>query len=200
MEKIQELKDYSLGNFHTVIVTKDSLLSRLKENRDKHNAIYEAAVSGYWLEAQEVLVKKEVEFKEAKEKLDHNFKYQLNNIKTRVDKKDHENIGAFSLTLQYNNYWPLKYPENHLDDYERIINMLEMTIANKVELSMQDFDCYTRNNWSWKKDFVASNIGYVGKYTTSVPMGIGRLTLSGCAINITGSYLDTFASGCKSSF
>ncbi len=159
-----EKTDFSLGNFETVVVTKTDLLNKLEQNRDKHNALYDAAVSGYWLEAQKVVDKRKTEFAEAIVKVENKFKYELAEVQAGVTAKDTSKRTTFGLYLEYQNAWPLKYPVSHLEDYQRIIDMLKFSVADKIELSMTDFDCYVRNNWSWKKEFVASNFNYVSGY------------------------------------
>ncbi len=155
-----EVKDYSLGNFDVVVVKKDELLAKLRQNRDIHNAIYAAAVSGYWLEADKILQAKKVEFEKAVDKLNVKFTEQFSYVQQVIYDKDEKAKPDFSLSLSYNNYWPLKFPSNHLDEYQRIIDMLKFSVADKIELSLTDFDCYVRNNWAWKKDFVATNFAY----------------------------------------
>lgn len=54
----------------------------------------------------------------------------------------------------------LPVPENHTEDYDRIISFLEHDIRDEVELSARDFDQYIRDNWSWKGEFVATTAMY----------------------------------------
>lgn len=54
----------------------------------------------------------------------------------------------------------LPEPEDHTDDYNRIITMLEWTVFDTVELPMREFDMYVRDNWNWKGEFIATSQMY----------------------------------------
>lgn len=54
----------------------------------------------------------------------------------------------------------LPRPEDHTDDYDRALANLDWTIFDTVELSAQEFDCYVRDNWRWKREFVATTAMY----------------------------------------
>ena len=169
--------DYSVTSFDTVVVQKDALLATLKTNRDTHQAIYDAACVGYWQEASKVLVVKEGEFNEAVSIIGKQFTEQKEKIGTAIEAKDRNKIPAyFSVGLKFGTTWPLTYPVNHLEDYDRVINMMEFSVADKVRLSATDFDAYVRNNWKWKDEFVTSNQAYVSCVTGSMFAG---LTASG---------------------
>lgn len=51
-------------------------------------------------------------------------------------------------------------PTNQTKDYERIIAMLEMEIADEIELDEQQFSQYVMDDWRWKQQFLASNSAY----------------------------------------
>ena len=57
--------DQSTTSFDVVVIQKETLLTELKKNRDNHQAIYDAAVQGYWQKASEVIAEKDVSFQEA---------------------------------------------------------------------------------------------------------------------------------------
>lgn len=205
-------KDLSITTFSTVVVHKNELLKTLEVNRDKHNSIYEEAVKGYWIEAKQVLQQKQEQFNEAlvkaseaftkhKERLNIDFAQQLTGMHTHVENEDKDKIGAsfalassFSHSLNFNQSWPLKFPENHLEDYNRVIDMLKLSVADKVELSSSDFDAYVRNNWSWRSSFLNTNssyagVAYSGYITTTnstTGMAIGNfISASGCYNPVT---------------
>jgi len=160
-------KDLSVTTFNTVVVQKTKLLATLEANRNKHDSIYAASVSGYWLEAQQVLEQKKTEFSDATKKLEGAFSRQKDEIQTFITDQNKDKIGgSFSLGLNFNSSWPLRFPENHTEDYNRVIDMLNFSVADKVELSAQDFNAYVRNDWSWRSSFLASNAGYVSRALT----------------------------------
>lgn len=195
--------DLSVTTFDTVVVEKTKLLATLEANRDKHNSLYSAAVSGYWIEAQQVIDKKKVEFSEAATKLNAEFARQTEQVALSFERQngeiqsyvtDHnkDKIGqsfslqqSVNLSLNFNASWPLKFPENHLEDYDRVIDLLNYSVADKVELSSSDFDAYVRNNWTWRKSFLGTNASYIGN------------VVSGCMVSASGSLgMNTFT-GCS---
>lgn len=207
MDSQKDKGDLSVTTFSTVVVRKDELLKTLEANREKHNSIYNAAVSGYWIESQQTLEKKKKEFDEAVAKLSKEFAKQQNRVNTEfaeqanriqinITEQEREKMAGFSLAqsfsfaLGFNAQWPLKYPENHLEDYDRVIDMLKFSIADKVELSSSDFDAYVRNNWSWRNSFLGTNSAYVGSYYGGLLMCSGMASATtGCLIGgatITG--------------
>lgn len=125
---------------NTIEIHRDKLLPIVKENQRKHDEIYSAAVSGYWVKAEEVLTKKLAQV-QAKEKID--------------------------------NYLGLAYPENHTDDYSRVISMIELSHQDVLDLSQQEFDCYVRNQWGWRNSFLTVNSFYAsGCAGPSGPSGL----------------------------
>ncbi|MDE2096161.1 MAG: hypothetical protein KGL39_02875 [Patescibacteria group bacterium] len=55
----------------------------------------------------------------------------------------------------------LPEPQDHTSDYDREISMLQMSVDDVIEVSMQEFDWYVMDNWSWKASVTASNMRYV---------------------------------------
>lgn len=56
----------------------------------------------------------------------------------------------------------LEAPQNHVDDYDRAIEMLEWTDDEFVELTEQEFQQYVQDDWTWKRAFSVSNKFYTG--------------------------------------
>ena len=54
----------------------------------------------------------------------------------------------------------LQVPNNHTDDFDRAIMMFEMTTDKEVGLSEEAFQAYVRNEWQWRRQFLASNSAY----------------------------------------
>lgn len=196
--------DLSVTTFATVVVEKAKLLQTLEVNRDKHNSIYNTAVSGYWIEAQKVLDKKKIEFSGALVRIDAQFGQQDAAIQANIVEQNVSRIsGYYTAYLGFDTSWPLKYPENHLEDYNRAIDLLNFSVADKVELSVQDFDAYVRNNWSWRKSFLGTNVSYVtGCYgvlnACSGYVGFTGYTVGNIAI--TGGSLSSMARQLNSQF
>lgn len=54
----------------------------------------------------------------------------------------------------------LPQPEDHTDDYDRVLRMLEMSIDDEIEVMEHDFACYVMDNWDWKRQFLTTNSAY----------------------------------------
>ena len=186
-----EKQDYSLTSFNNVIIEKDKLLAKLRENRANHNEIYEAAVQGYWIKCAETVEEKKKEFENIKKEQFSLFEEAIKGITTQfennvakinagIENKDKSRIHDRALNFTYsasNNYghpfaasqsWPLPYPVNHLEDYDRVIQMLEFSVADKVTLTVKDFQSYVRNQWDWRGEFAGVNQVYVNATTGSL--------------------------------
>ena len=58
------------------------------------------------------------------------------------------------------NYWQMPTPENHLEEYDRVIGLLEMGVEDVVKMSDVEYQSYVLDNWQWKKAFLMSNSYY----------------------------------------
>lgn len=57
----------------------------------------------------------------------------------------------------------LVQPVSHLSDYERVLQMLEMSTQDVITISERQFAQYVRDEWEWKQNFLASNSTYSHK-------------------------------------
>jgi len=55
--------------------------------------------------------------------------------------------------------WPV--PQDHTDDYQRVIDMLAWDLGNTYELTEQDYECYVNDGWGWAREFAATNSAYM---------------------------------------
>lgn len=54
----------------------------------------------------------------------------------------------------------LPEPRDHTADYDRAILMLEWDTDTEVSLDHQEFQTYVQDDWTWKRDFAATNSTY----------------------------------------
>lgn len=54
----------------------------------------------------------------------------------------------------------LVVPIEHTKDYDRVIRMLEMSTADEIQISEQQFTMYVMDDWEWKARFVGSTALY----------------------------------------
>lgn len=51
-------------------------------------------------------------------------------------------------------------PQDHTEDYDRVIRMLEMSVDDEVTLQAHEFDQYVMDNWQWAKMVRTLNASY----------------------------------------
>lgn len=54
-------------------------------------------------------------------------------------------------------------PVSFADSYRLAMDMLDMSVDVEVELDMQEFKRYVRDEWEWKHSFVANTLVYKSK-------------------------------------
>lgn len=120
----------------SVNVKRSELLEILKKNREQHKLDYKEAVEGY---------------RGAKIKA---LEEALEKVKTE------ENPEKTSLNVSLNK------PVNYVSEYTQIIDMLEMSVDEIINLDSDSFQAYIKDNWSWKRSFMLSNSSYMasGKF------------------------------------
>lgn len=110
------------------------LLEKLKSNRDQHTVEAAEARSGYYDKA-------------------------VSELEKLLDKAE-KICAAGNGTKAVSTYVNLTFPEDHTRDYDRIIDVLEMTNAETVRLTLGEFDKYVRDNWEWMESFKTSSSYY----------------------------------------
>lgn len=179
--------DHSTTSLSTIVVEKDKLISKLRENRQTHREIYEAACAGFWVQTETALAAKREEFTQASAAIGESFNRQFEAFTQGVTAKDQKVLGNFVSTperssesrfvLDCRRDWLPSYPTNHLEDYDSAISRLEFSVADKVSLAASDFEAYVRNNWKWKEEFANGNLGLV-RCVTGFMASSGTLTSS----------------------
>lgn len=121
----------------SVNVKRSELLEILRKNRDQHKLDYKEAVDGYRGAKIKAL-------EDALEKV-----------------KSEEKPEKTSLNVSLNR------PINYISEYTQIIDMLEMSVDEVIKLDSDSFQAYIKDNWSWKRSFMASNASYMssGKFS-----------------------------------
>lgn len=57
----------------------------------------------------------------------------------------------------------LPVPEEHTEDFNTAIKMLEWHEGEQVEISTHEFLNYVENNWGWQRSFVANTGSYLAQ-------------------------------------
>lgn len=66
----------------------------------------------------------------------------------------------------------LEAPQDHTADYDRSIQMLEMSVDAQILVDEREFQNYVQDIWQWSRDWAVSNMRYVSKNTR----GYGKLS------------------------
>ena len=61
-----------------------------------------------------------------------------------------------------NQYFSLPEPEDHTDDYDRVLTMARMSVDEVIELNEDEFAMYVMDQWSWKGNFTHTTAMYTG--------------------------------------
>jgi hypothetical protein len=67
------------------------------------------------------------------------------------------------------------HPQSYASQYQNVIDMLELSVDEVINLDSPAFRAYVKDEWSWKAGFDASN------RITSVKASTGAVTLSASA-------------------
>ncbi len=120
---------------------KTELLAALKSNMDKHESYYLIALNGWRKETSAILNANRVAMATDMATLDTHGPipddFELAVLK-RVEPK----------------------PDNHVDDYARAIQMLNMHIEDTIEMDETEFRQYVQDEWDWKQLWSAVNAKY----------------------------------------
>ena len=57
----------------------------------------------------------------------------------------------------------LEEPVDQTKDYDRAIGMLEMSVDDEVTITSQEYAQYVMDDWSWKRQFLTTNMGYAAR-------------------------------------
>lgn len=114
----------------SVNVARSQLLEAIKKNREIHAAEYEVAL---------------VDFKT---RLQEDLKAALEKVAT----KEPRDLSRFSVAV--------RFPQSHVQEYDDVIEMLEMSVDDTIELDSESFKAYIKNEWSWTNQFKAMTESY----------------------------------------
>lgn len=81
-------------------------------------------------------------------------------FKKEVIRRLEESLKDAQAGKRFNAFWQLPEPIDQTADYDRVIEMLIMSIEDTVTLSSQEFDCYVMDNWTWKQNVTVRNMSY----------------------------------------
>lgn len=62
--------------------------------------------------------------------------------------------------LRYELTIRLPRPEDHTADYDRVLEMIDMSVGDTMELEELDVAYYIQDDWAWKRAWVGSTLDY----------------------------------------
>jgi len=72
-----------------------------------------------------------------------------------------ENLAQFKAGTRKRLVWTEAAPEDHTKDYDRVLQMLEMSVDDEIDLLSNEFECYVQDDWGWKERWSTSNSKYM---------------------------------------
>jgi hypothetical protein len=187
------MEQEKLANFNNIVIEKDSLIQVLKENKEKHDALFELSVQGFWEQAEEKLKEKKSKFNKSISICNKGFKKALKKSLDAVTTQNKDEVQFYCPSPQIDNSWNLPYPANYTTEYDKAIKMLELSVYDKVTVTKQEFNSYVLNEWEWKNNLVASNSLYVNSVTGKFEKMSQRLSsYGGSDLLLSGAYNNGF--------
>ena len=135
-------------------VDRVKLIEALKANRERHVAQYHEAVEGYREAALEILNKAKAS---AVARMERNFE----KIRMDLEAFDPENGASDRIKLIQSETVEMPVPRNYAKDYDAAIDIAEWDVNDKLKLSFAEFQCFVRDEWDWKNDFLTNSAMYV---------------------------------------
>lgn len=140
---------------------KEELLKHLVENKAKHDVILAAAIAGYWDTAASQLEAKKKQLYEQVETYKSDVEREISRVAAKVAAKETLPNSLSICQVGIDTGLGLVYPQDHSKDYDRAIRMMQSSVFEQVQLSVDEYDAYVLNNWEWKANFLAVNTSYV---------------------------------------
>ncbi len=182
------MNETPIGNIKNVVINRDKLLNIIKENKAKHDALFEMSVSGYWLTADTRIQEKKNEFEKYLIDAALDFRRNAENIHEKIKNKQKvDNVSYIPMQTSMSYQINLSYPVSYTNEYHKAIRSVELSVYDNIQLNEQEFNQNVLNDWNWKSSFVNSNSAYV----TNCLTGYSPILFSG------SSYYNAIAmSGC----
>lgn len=57
----------------------------------------------------------------------------------------------------------LVVPEDHTDDYDTVLQMIDMEVADTITLDWEEFRNYVQDEWGWSSRFQTTTASYSGR-------------------------------------
>ena len=171
MSTVTETKP-KFASMYEVVMKKSELLTKLGENKAKHDTVLATAIAGYWELAQQKIDLKRKKMNQSVEEWKTEAEAAFAKVEKQIATKETLPNSLVLRRIDVDTGLGLVFPEDHSRDYERALAMMESSIYEEVVLTANEYDAYVLNNWEWKNNFIANNALYVdtyrGKYNSMI--------------------------------
>lgn len=88
------------------------------------------------------------------------FEEAVEGYRKKATQMLNENLDAIKANKNHRVGIYLPVPEDHTRDYDRAIQMVNMTTDAEIVLAEQDFKSFVMDDWAWANQFLTSNSAY----------------------------------------
>ncbi len=88
------------------------------------------------------------------------FEEALEGYRNRLTAELERRVRDLNRGRRVDQYIGLPEPEDHTEDYDRILAMAEMSVDDTVHLTEDEFAMYVMDQWRWKQSFSESTDRY----------------------------------------
>jgi hypothetical protein len=131
-------------------VKREEVLAAIRLNYETHKREYAEACTGWLVEARDAIANKAAEFRAA-----------LTALNDKLDAATPDKL--FPLYLNFNTAFAVPVPQNHAEEYEVIIRMLELSVDDVIVMDTAEVETYILDRWSWRQAFRESHMNYSSK-------------------------------------
>lgn len=93
------------------------------------------------------------------------YKKAKEGFKIELRKELMKKVSALDGGKKVDLFFKCNKPDSHLGDYDEVIEMLEMSTSEEIELDARSFKQYVKNEWDWYRHWHASNALYLSAAT-----------------------------------
>ncbi len=167
-------------------IDRAALLNCIKDNKEKHDLLYEASIQAHKQCVYEYVEKSKDYMKESS-KIYNNFAKKVD-----ADFQSWDSKSTYLVKFPEHKDLPTKacppaFPVSYESEYNAAIKRIELSVHDNFQLDESEFQKFIMNNWSWKTQF----LGYCNTMIT------GSIYNSSVG---TGKFLGTTYSGLLQQF
>lgn len=88
------------------------------------------------------------------------FEEALNGWQERVLAELEKAVSDAKKGLKFTTSFNLPRPSDHTSEYDEIIEQVEWNEEEQIDLDLNSFNQFVRDDWGWKRDFITTNAFY----------------------------------------